>query len=231
MIINAASTPLLSTASPTKVSAKFLSIEKLKADFRQTCVRYRVDPATGSTDGQVAQATWRLSSFGRAVAAAERQKQTHPQRMSKLVYAHAARKPQCFDNGRGAVDAVKVDMRALRNWWQDADLWVQGRPRLADIAQVDLLLGIIRVNGYLVAPNDTEFEAIDHILTQAKAAESESRRRRDEIEIVPVDTIVAGVMRDLLREIMRERWEELRGMIPLKELHARQAANQFLTCQ
>lgn len=200
-----------------------MSIAKLKADFRASCEHHGVDPEYGST------------TFQAANVKAEQQKRTHHQRMRRLVINHAERRPLCFDNGRGAVDTIKVEMRAMRNWWHDKELWVQGDSRLSQVARVDLLLGVLRINGYVVSPNDTEFEAIDRLLTQAKAAESESRRRREEVEIVPVETIVAGVMRDLLREIMRERWAELRGSIPLKQLHARQRdhtiTNEKLTCQ
>lgn len=148
--------------------------------------------------------------------------------------SHAERRPWCFDNGRGAVDSFKVELRAMRNWWQDSELWTQGGSRLRSLAPVELLFGVLRVNGYIIAPNDTEFEAIDRLFEAAEKIEKEDRRERERVQIVPVDMIVTGLYRDLVREIMRERWQEVRGAIPLKELHARQivnSSNGLLTCQ
>lgn len=110
------------------------------------------------------------TSYGRVHLSADERKLTHYERTRALLLAHIERHPHLFDNGSGNIDTIKVEQRATLDWWKDSELWKQGKSRLASLGSVTLLFGLLRVNGYVVAPNDTEWEAIDNVRQDAKAA-------------------------------------------------------------
>lgn len=116
-------------------------IEALKTEWRARCQERGIDPAAGATTYQVANVL------------ADRARATHHARMAALVEAHAFQHAPSsriifhqwhpktrhwelkrwpygnWDDGRGCLDAVKVDIAASRLWWLVVAMWSQRNGR------------------------------------------------------------------------------------------------------
>lgn len=121
-----------------------------------------------------------------------------------------------FDDGRGGIDLEKIEQRAGRSWWQQAHLWIQGRPRFPGdtVTFLTWLLG--------EPEPETEFGAFWALYDLADSIEREARKREPKMPpLLPVDMV--------LRIMLQEMGRDARRALPLKQLHLYQQSNGIET--
>ena len=97
-----------------------VNLADFKAKWRTLAAERGIDVAEGATSYQV------------AAAKAEARKRTHHERARQAVYADADKPTSWmrYDNGVGAVDGLKVERQARRDWWVNAEYWRGGGRRI-----------------------------------------------------------------------------------------------------
>ncbi len=159
---------------------------EFKAKWRQLAAEKGVDPINGAT------------TFQAVIAQAEERSRTHIERQKRAVFANAqthtpedsyhmhehvqlknsnsmsatprlkAEYYSHWDNGKGAVDYVRVEQAARRDWWADPDLWVGGGRAISIHKPVSK--DQENIVGHIPP---TDYEAIENIRREAEQLENQ----------------------------------------------------------
>lgn len=204
------------------INPRTINVQKLKSDFRAACAQHGIDPATGSVGTQATAAAYRLTSFGKALAAAEERKATHFPRMRQLVYSRQYTKLRIpkpdnpdywvylFGDDHGGINWDKVELHASRGWWEQSSLWVPGLSRFITDFPID-----VKMNG-----DPEPHPEVGGICNLRWIAEQIEKRRKARV-LARVERLMQ--IDEVVEMMLHEVFMEMRGQLPLKRLHEKQA--------